>query len=104
MLFFPEYENEVRVNNILYVVFDFARAAIVVIDRNPIKLGGRRLAFHKAWTTGLFGFLIMASGVQCWGTTFIWNGGGTNANWSTASNWIGGIAPANNGTAAGSTR
>jgi fibronectin-binding autotransporter adhesin len=39
-------------------------------------------------------------GVQCWGATFIWNGGGANANWSNGTNWNGGIAPTNNGTAA----
>ena len=31
--------------------------------------------------------------------TFIWNGGGTNSNWSTVSNWSGGVVPTNNGTA-----
>src|SRR6185369_6048690 len=38
----------------------------------------------------------------------VWNGGGTDNNWSTGANWVGSTAPANNGTAAlqfaGSTR
>ncbi len=38
--------------------------------------------------------------LTCRAATFVWNGGGTNANWSTAGNWIGGVAPTNNGTAA----
>lgn len=32
--------------------------------------------------------------------TFVWNGGGADANWSTPANWSGGLTPANNGTAA----
>ena len=51
---------------------------------------------------------LLVAGVPCLGATFIWNGGGANANWSNGTNWIGGIAPTNNGTAAivlaGSTR
>ncbi len=31
---------------------------------------------------------------------FVWNGAGTDANWSTASNWNGGVVPPNDGTAA----
>lgn len=30
----------------------------------------------------------------------VWNGAGTNDNWSTGANWQGGVGPANNGTAA----
>jgi len=43
--------------------------------------------------------LTMDTCVQCLGTSFTWNGGGIDANWSTGANWVGGIAPANNGTA-----
>lgn len=32
--------------------------------------------------------------------TFVWNGSGTDANWSTAANWIGGVVPSNDGKAA----
>jgi chitodextrinase len=40
-------------------------------------------------------------------SSFVWNGGGANNNWSTALNWAGGTAPGTSGsilTFAGSTR
>ena len=36
---------------------------------------------------------------RCHAATFVWNGGGADANWSTPANWSGGLAPANDGTA-----
>ena len=58
------------------------------------------LSFNWAWKRGLFIFLALFAGVEGWSATFIWSGGGTDANWSTGANWTGGIVPANNGTAA----
>ena len=58
-----------------------------------------RAAVRLFWQTALFVFLTLGSGVPSWGATFIWNGGGTDGNWSTGGNWTGGGAPVNNGTA-----
>ncbi len=49
-------------------------------------------AFAVCLVIGIYGTSPAAS--------YIWNGGGADANWSTAANWSGGVAPANNGTAA----
>lgn len=49
---------------------------------------------------GLLVLLIIGSIDLCQAATFIWSGGGADANWSTPSNWAGGVPPTNNGTAA----
>ena len=60
----------------------------------------RRFLFHNSFKTNPLAFLVLVSCIQGWGATFVWNGGGADANWSTPTNWTGGVAPANNGTAA----
>src|SRR5471030_953962 len=56
--------------------------------------------FRQLWKTCFFVFLSVIILDKCQAATFVWNGGGTNSNWSNATNWAGVIAPANNGTAA----
>ena len=52
-----------------------------------------------------YSFLALASRLSA---QVVWNGGGSDNNWSTGANWVGGIAPANDSTASiqfsGSTR
>src|SRR4030081_3005945 len=73
---------------------------LVAIGEELIKLFPRRLVHHRLWIGGVFSFLFMFSCVPSWSATYIWNGGGADANWSTGANWVGAIAPASNGTAA----
>ncbi|MGC9941922.1 MAG: autotransporter-associated beta strand repeat-containing protein [Verrucomicrobiota bacterium] len=57
-------------------------------------------AFIKRVKTTVFILLLIGPFYICEAATFVWNGAGTNANWSTSSNWAGDVAPTNNGTAA----
>jgi len=51
-------------------------------------------AFHWAGRMGVLSIVAAASAVTAH-AQFIWNGGGSNSNWSTNLNWSGGSAPSN---------